>query len=84
MEYLGIDKELIKKALPKVVWPGRFEIISRNPLIILDGAHNEDSSLKLMENLKELDNKEDICFLTAILEDKDIGKILKEFFRSFK
>lgn len=79
MEYLGISKELIKKALPKVVWPGRFEIIKREPLIILDGAHNEDSSLKLMENLRELDNKEDICFLTSILEDKDIGKILKNF-----
>ena len=79
MEYLGIDKQIIKKALSNVVWPGRFEILSRNPLIILDGAHNEDSSLKLMENLQELDNKEDICFLTAILEDKDIGKILKNF-----
>lgn len=79
MEYLGIDKGIIKKALPKVKWPGRFEIINRNPLIILDGAHNEDSSLKLAESLEELPNKEDVCFLTSILEDKDIGKILKNF-----
>lgn len=79
MEYLGISKDIIKKSLPKVKWPGRFEIINRNPLIILDGAHNEDSSEKLVESLKELENKEDICFLTSILEDKDIGKILKNF-----
>lgn len=79
MKFLGIDDNTIKNALLKVRWPGRFEIINRNPLIILDGAHNEDSSLKLMENLQEIGQKNDICFLTSILEDKDIGKILKNF-----
>lgn len=79
MKELGIDNYTIRKGLSKVKWPGRFEIIAKNPLIILDGAHNEDSSLKLMENLKEIGNKEDICFLSSILEDKDIGKIIKNF-----
>lgn len=79
MKELGIDKETIKNGLLKVKWPGRFEIFSRNPLVILDGAHNEDSSLKLIENLESISNKEDVCFLTSILEDKDIGKILKNF-----
>ncbi len=79
MRELGIDKKVIKSGLLKVKWPGRFEIFSRSPLVILDGAHNEDSSLKLVENLETISNKEDVCFLTSILEDKDIGKILKNF-----
>lgn len=79
MKFLGIDNLTIKNALLKVKWPGRFEIINKNPLIILDGAHNEDSSLKLIENLSEIGEKSDICFLTSILEDKDIGKILNNF-----
>ncbi len=79
MKELGIDKKTIKNGLLNVKWPGRFEIFIRNPLVILDGAHNEDSSLKLVENLKSISNKEDVCFLTSILEDKDIGKILKNF-----
>lgn len=79
MRELGIDKLTIKNALLKVKWSGRFEIISKKPFVILDGAHNEDSSLKLMENLRELGEKEDICFLTSILEDKDIEKIIKNF-----
>lgn len=79
MRELGIDKKVIKNGLLKVKWPGRFEIFSRSPLVILDGAHNEDSSLKLVENLETISNKEDVCFLTSILEDKDIGKILKNF-----
>lgn len=79
MLYLGIEKSTIKNALSKVYWPGRFEIAQKSPLLILDGAHNEDSSLKLVENLNELENRDDICFLTSILGDKDIGKIIKNF-----
>lgn len=79
MNYLNIDLNIIQKALKNVYWPGRFEIVQKQPLLILDGAHNEDSSLKLVENLNELENREDICFLTSILEDKDIGKIIKNF-----
>lgn len=79
MEELGIPACIIKKGLLKVKWPGRFEIYSRNPFVILDGAHNEDSSKKLIENLKEISIKNDICFLTSILEDKEIETIIKNF-----
>lgn len=79
LKKLGVEDIIIKKGLSKVVWPGRFEIYSRNPLIILDGAHNEDSSLKLVENLAEISKKDEVCFLTSILEDKEIEKIIENF-----
>ncbi|MBN1467250.1 MAG: bifunctional folylpolyglutamate synthase/dihydrofolate synthase [Fusobacteriaceae bacterium] len=79
LKKLGVEDIIIKNGLSKVVWPGRFEIYSRNPLIVLDGAHNEDSSLKLVENLAEISKKDEVCFLTSILEDKEIKKIIENF-----
>ncbi len=35
-----IEKSHIEKGLKQTVWPGRFELISESPVIILDGAHN--------------------------------------------
>jgi len=76
---LGIEKEIIKKAVKKVFWQGRFEIFSKKPLIILDGAHNEDSALKLKENLNEFYKKEDVVMICSFLEDKEIDKISSSF-----
>lgn len=79
LKYLEINNDIIKKAMLKVKWAGRFEITSRNPLLILDGAHNEDSAQKLLENLRCVVRKEDTSILVSILEDKDIPKILNIF-----
>lgn len=81
LKELGIRAEVIKKAMLKVKWPGRFEIARRSSLLILDGAHNEDSALKLEENLGKIGKREDITMLVSILEDKDIEKILSVFNR---
>lgn len=76
---IGIEKETIKAAMLKVKWPGRFEIASKNPLLILDGAHNEDSAQKLYDNLSKVVAREETTMLVSILEDKDIEKILEIF-----
>lgn len=76
---IGVSVEVIKKAMLKVKWPGRFEIVSKSPLLILDGAHNEDSAQKLYDNLKKVVNREETTMLVSILEDKEIEKILNIF-----
>lgn len=35
-----LSRELVDEALHQVVWPGRMEVVSQNPMILLDGAHN--------------------------------------------
>lgn len=77
LKYLGIKDDIIKRAVSKVVWRGRFEIVSQNPFIILDGVHNEDSSKVLSSNVKKLFKKDESIFIISILKDKDIDKILK-------
>jgi len=46
-----IDPPAIRMGLAEVRWPGRFDIVSRRPLVILDGAHNEMSVRALLETL---------------------------------
>jgi len=49
----NITRESITKGLERVSWPGRFQILSRHPLIVVDGAHNPDSAQKLRQSLEQ-------------------------------
>ncbi len=48
-----VTLESILNGLAKVSWPGRFQIIARTPTILVDGAHNEDSAVKLKEAINK-------------------------------
>ena len=75
-KYFNINNETIQLGLRKVKWQARFEIFSKNPTVILDAAHNDDSIQKLSENLMEIYKKEEIIIITSILETKNIDDIL--------
>ena len=80
LKKIGISDQNIQDAVSEVYWPGRFEIYSKkDPLIVLDGAHNVDAASRLKENILSKYRREDIVTLASILEDKDRDGILKEF-----
>jgi dihydrofolate synthase/folylpolyglutamate synthase len=60
----------IKSGLAATVWPGRFTIKSREPLIIVDGAHNEAAWQLLAETLKKYFSDRQFVFITGVLKDK--------------
>jgi dihydrofolate synthase/folylpolyglutamate synthase len=49
LRLLGVDEEAIARGLELAAWPGRFEIISENPLAVIDGAHNPAGIAMLVE-----------------------------------
>ena len=51
---LAISEWALREGLRAVRWPGRLEILSREPLIVVDGAHNGDSARKLIAALRAL------------------------------
>jgi dihydrofolate synthase / folylpolyglutamate synthase len=53
MRALGwhIDEDAIRRGLKSVYWPGRFDIVSRRPLVVLDCAHNELSIQALLDTI---------------------------------
>ena len=67
-----LDVELeFKKGMELVSWPARFQTISNDPLIILDGAHNPSAARALVKTLKETYPRHRIGFIFGFLEDKD-------------
>lgn len=56
--------------------PGRTEVISRNPLIILDGGHNEGCMMALRETIKSYLTDKKITLLCSFMKDKDYEKAL--------
>ena len=68
------ENDLLAQALEETSWPGRFEVVSRSPLMILDGAHNPHAVKALVETLQErfADYHKEIlftCIKTKALED---------------
>jgi len=70
-----IGREAISNGFSKVNWPGRFEILKRNPLIIIDSAHNVDSALRLRLAMDDYLNGKPIILLFGSSEDKDVRGI---------
>ena len=64
----------IKKSIEKTVWPGRMEVISKEPLIIIDGAHNPGAVLELRKTLDLYFTNKRITFIMGVLSDKDFSK----------
>ncbi|MHB0874655.1 MAG: bifunctional folylpolyglutamate synthase/dihydrofolate synthase [Anaerolineae bacterium] len=51
-EALCLDHDSLRQGLAAVAWPGRLEVLSHHPLVIVDGAHNVDSMGKLLAALR--------------------------------
>ena len=72
-----ITLDMKKKALRSAVWKGRFTTVSKDPLIIVDGAHNEEAWERLAENLKIHFTKQKVVFIMGVLKDKEYGRMLE-------
>jgi dihydrofolate synthase/folylpolyglutamate synthase len=74
-----ITLENIKNGLKQSKWPGRMEKINHSPLIIIDGAHNEQGVDALSHNLEKLFPDKKLTFIVGMMKDKAyermIGKI---------
>ncbi len=75
-ELLKIDRQKIAEGIKKTVLPCRMEIMQKNPLVILDGAHNPDKIKSTAESLTNFDYQK-LILITTINENKDIRKIIK-------
>lgn len=74
---LKISLDEIRDRIKNSTWAGRMEIVSRDPLIILDGAHNFDGIKKLVESIDNFKFKK-LYLIMSILSDKEHNKMLEE------
>lgn len=73
-----VSENKLRKGLVSASWPGRFSVISKKPLFIVDGAHNEDAAVKLAQSIRFYFAGKRIIYIIGILRDKEYNKIIGE------
>lgn len=73
----NIPDEAIRRGLAQVSWPGRFELLRRDPPFLLDGSHNAHGMRATVASLRERFPGEKFVFLISIMADKDSDDMLK-------
>jgi len=73
----SISPEQVQNGFRNVIWPCRFEIVSNDPLIVLDGAHNVDSTSRLIETFNEYLSGRKVILIFGVSVDKDIAGIME-------
>lgn len=71
-----VSERALRRGLAEAKWRGRFTVISRNPLFVIDGAHNEDAAQKLKESITIYFTNKRIVTIIGILKDKEYEKIV--------
>jgi len=72
-----ISEQNIRDGLRDVSWPGRFDIVSRDPLFVIDGGHNPQCIEALVKNIRDYLTGRTVIALTGVLADKDYGDMYK-------
>ncbi len=70
---IKISKENMYRALSKVKWIGRLEIVNKNPIVVLDGAHNEDAMISLVKSIQDYFSYDKLYLVIGMLRDKSVN-----------
>ncbi len=73
-----ISQDSITVGLAQVNWPGRFQVLSNHPIVVVDGAHNPYSARKLKESLKQYFNPDKAILVIGASSDKDMAGMASE------
>ena len=73
----NISEENIREGLRQTRWPGRFDIMRRDPLFIIDGGHNPQCIEALVTNIRDYLTGKRLIVLTGVLADKDYADMYK-------
>ncbi|MGL5574975.1 MAG: bifunctional folylpolyglutamate synthase/dihydrofolate synthase [Sarcina sp.] len=73
-----ISDEVIKAGLLKTKWIGRMEIMRKEPLVVIDGAHNLDGIRSLKNSVGTYFNYKNIILVLGILGDKEVEKMVED------
>jgi len=75
---IKISEEAIRVGIKTAAWPGRLEVVSRRPLVVLDGAQNRASAKILAQAVKKIFKYNKLKLVLGVSKDKDIVGIIEE------
>jgi dihydrofolate synthase/folylpolyglutamate synthase len=73
-----IPDKAVREGLSGLNWPARFQRVSKNPDIILDGAHNASSAAYLCQTIKRVYPGKKVTAVIGLGGDKDVEGFLRE------
>ena len=78
--FLSKKEEIIARGLAEAKWPGRMEVVSEKPYILVDGAHNPQGVEALFNSLREQFPGEKFVFFAGVMADKDYSAMMERMF----
>ncbi|MCC7085401.1 MAG: bifunctional folylpolyglutamate synthase/dihydrofolate synthase [Pirellulales bacterium] len=80
----NLSEHAVRRGLAELRWPGRIEIVSRQPTVVVDAAHNLASIESLIETLNESFTAPHRLLVFATTQDKDVGGMLRRLLPQFE
>ena len=74
----NISDEALRSGLKATKWPGRFEVIKKEPIFIVDGAHNPHGIRATTKSLRSIFKDEKMIFIFGVMADKDYPDMLDQ------
>jgi dihydrofolate synthase/folylpolyglutamate synthase len=74
----NISDEAVCEGLKKTRWPGRFEIIAKDPLFVVDGAHNPHGIRATAASIKTYFKDKKLVYIFGVMADKDYDDMLDQ------
>jgi len=75
----SISKNDLTRGMARARWPGRFQVVSRRPPVVLDGAHNPDAARALRKAwLSSPWGSQKVTLIFGCLKDKDVRGVIRE------
>lgn len=72
-----VSEKALRKGLLATIWPGRFELLSKKPVFIADGAHNRDGAKRLAESIEFYFTNRRIIYIMGMLRDKEQEEVIQ-------
>lgn len=76
---LGYDLKdrAVYQGMKKAIWKGRFTLISKDPVILMDGAHNPAAAEELVRSLKLYYAGKKFYYIFGMFRDKDYAQVIR-------
>lgn len=74
---VNLTYDIICRGLMKSVLPARFQTVRKNPLLIIDGAHNSDAAMRLRETIDLYLKDKRKLYIIGMFRDKDVSQVVK-------
>lgn len=72
-----ISDQSVRDGIADAIWPGRFQILKKDPLVIVDGAHNRDAAVRLAENVRHYLSGKKITAVMGVFKDKEFEVMIE-------